>query len=151
MTARRVSPQEAQDLIAKEGYVYVDVRSGAEFDRGHPAGAVNVPLLDMNPALGGLTPNPEFVAVLEKLFGKGAKLIVGCQMGGRSARAAQVLVQAGFTSIVDQHAGFDGAKDPMGRLTEPGWSRSGLPVETDAPAERRWKGLQTRARSQSGS
>ena len=144
--SRRVSPQEASQLIAKEGYVYIDVRSAAEFDRGHPAGAVNVPLLDMNAALGGLTPNPQFLEVIEKLFGREAKLIVGCQMGGRSARAAQVLERAGFTAIADQYCGFDGAKDMMGRMTQPGWSGAGLPVEVDARADRRWKGLQTRAR-----
>jgi rhodanese-related sulfurtransferase len=41
---RRVSPQEAKDLMDKEGYVYVDVRSIPEFEAGHPAGAFNVPI-----------------------------------------------------------------------------------------------------------
>ena len=43
--SKRVSPQEARDLMEKDGYVYVDVRSIPEFDAGHPAGAYNVPLM----------------------------------------------------------------------------------------------------------
>lgn len=144
--ARRVSPQEASELIEKEGFVYVDVRSVAEFDRGHPVGSLNVPLLDSVPALGGMTPNPDFLPVMEGLFPKDARLIVGCQMGGRSARAAKILEQAGFRAVVDQRAGFDGAKDPMGRLTEAGWSRAGLPVEVTAPPERTYRSLAAMAR-----
>lgn len=144
--ARRVSPHEASELMESEGYVYVDVRSVAEFERGHPSGSMNVPLLDSVPALGGMTPNPDFLPVMEKLFPRHARLIVGCQMGGRSARAAQLLEKAGFCAVVDQRAGFDGAKDPMGRLTEAGWSRAGLPVEVGASAERSWKALAAKAR-----
>ena len=62
-------------------------------------------------------------------FPKDAKLVVGCKAGGRSARAAEMMAAAGFTGVVDQRAGFDGARDAFGQLTEPGWQPAGLPVE----------------------
>ena len=67
---RRISPGEARELIEKEGYVYVDVRSVPEFESGHPEGAYNVPLLHMGPA--GMTPNPEFLSVMQQRFPKDA-------------------------------------------------------------------------------
>jgi len=125
----RISPQEALAKIG-EGYVYVDVRSEPEFAEGHPAGAYNVPISHMSGA--GMTPNADFVAVMERAFGKEARIVVGCKAGGRSLRAAQALVGAGFTSIVDQRAGWDGPRNAFGQVTEPGWSRAGLPAEQGA-------------------
>ena len=119
----RIGPREALALMQGEGWLYVDVRSVPEFDRGHPSGAYNVPLLDLQPSLGGLVPNPDFLAVMRQRFGEEARLIVGCQMGSRSLHAAQILLDAGFRHVVDQKAGWDGAKDRLGRLTEPGWAR----------------------------
>ena len=114
---KKVSPAEAHAMMG-EGYTYVDVRTPAEFAEGRPAGAVNVPLA------------ADFVAQMSARFAKDAKLVVGCKSGGRSARAAAALAQAGYTDVLDQRAGFDGARNPFGQLTEPGWSRAGLPVET---------------------
>ena len=138
---KRVSPEEALGLMEKEGYVYVDVRSVPEFEAGHPAGAFNVPLLDMSPL--GMRPNPDFLKVMEKGFVKDAKIVVGCNAGGRSLRAATILESAGFTSIVDQRCGYEGAPDPMGRI-EPGWRPKGLPTSQDAAPERTYQGLKTR-------
>jgi rhodanese-related sulfurtransferase len=129
---KRVSPQEALELT-KTGWVYVDVRTEQEFADGHPAEAFNVPVANM--AGGSMAPNPDFVSVMERAFGKDAKIVVGCKAGGRSLRAAQALVGAGFANVIDQRAGWDGARDPFGQL-EPGWSRVGLPVETGATAGR---------------
>ena len=138
MSFRRVSPEEAQALIAKEGYSYVDVRSVQEFEAGHPTGACNVPLMDMGPM--GMAPNPDFMAVMEKLFPKDSKLVVGCKAGGRSMRAAGMLEAAGFASVVDQRAGFDGGPSPTGGV-EPGWRPKGLPVSKDAPRDHTYAGI----------
>lgn len=126
---KRVSPREAKALM-DEGYVYVDVRSEPEFLAGHPAGAVNVPLLHLGP--GGMTPNPEFLEVMTKRFPKDAKLVLGCRSGGRSLQAAQLLLAEGYTDVVDQRAGFEGARGPFGNVTEQGWLPEGLPVEEGA-------------------
>ena len=44
MAFRNITVHEAREQQAA-GYTYVDVRSIPEFAQGHPAGAVNVPLL----------------------------------------------------------------------------------------------------------
>ena len=124
---KRISPIEAKQLVDEQGWVYVDVRSVPEFEQEHPTDAHNVPLMTMGP--GGLVPNPEFLAVMDHVFPKDAKLVVGCKMGGRSLRAAQLLLQNGWTNVVDQRAGFEGARDPFGELGEPGWKPAGLPTD----------------------
>jgi rhodanese-related sulfurtransferase len=138
----RISPAEAHAKMKDESFTYVDVRTEEEFTAGHPEGAFNVPLSHAGP--GGMAPNPDFLAVMEKSFAKDAPLIVGCKMGGRSAKAAKALTEAGFTRIVDQRAGWDGVKGPFGELTEPGWSRAGLPTETGTPSPRDYGTLRSK-------
>jgi rhodanese-related sulfurtransferase len=133
MDIKRVSPQEAHELMSA-GWQYVDVRTQEEFAEGHATGAFNVPVALA--AGGSMTPNPDFVGVMEKAFGKDAKIVVGCKSGGRSMRAAQALVGAGFANVIDQRAGWDGARNAFGQVGEAGWSRAGLPVETGAPEGR---------------
>jgi rhodanese-related sulfurtransferase len=138
----RISPAEAHAKMTDEAFTYVDVRTEAEFADGHPDGAVNVPLMHAGAA--GLEANPDFVAVMEGSFAKDAPIIVGCKMGGRSARAANALALAGFTRVLDQRAGWDGARGSFGELTEPGWSRAGLPTESGAPPARSYEALRAR-------
>jgi rhodanese-related sulfurtransferase len=139
---KTVTPEEAQNLLG-EGYVYVDVRSEPEFEGGHPAGSMNVPISHMGAA--GFEPNPEFMAVLEKTFEKDAKLIIGCKTGARSRRAAAMLTSAGFTNVADMIAGFAGSRDAFGRPS-PGWSQKGLPVETGSPDGRAYADVKHRSR-----
>jgi rhodanese-related sulfurtransferase len=118
MTAERVSPREALQLMKQEGYVYVDVRSPTEFALGHPEDSQNVPWLD----------NPDFLGDMRRMFAKDAKIIVGCRSNNRSAKAAAALRAAGFTDVVEQRAGMAGVRDAFGGLIEAGWEASGLPV-----------------------
>jgi len=134
----RIVPKEASVKLA-EGWTYVDVRTVEEFEAGHPPGAVNVPLMHAGP--GGMVPNPDFLPVMRAAFPVQAKLVVGCKSGGRSLRAMQALVGAGFTQVLDQRAGWDGARDAFGQITEPGWSRAGLPVEHGQPATGSWDAM----------
>jgi rhodanese-related sulfurtransferase len=135
---KRISPQDAY-AKTKEGYVYVDVRTEEEFAQGHPDGAYNVPILLAG--AGGMNPNPDFAKVVAASFPAAAKLVVGCKAGGRSMKACDTLAQKGYTNVLDQRAGWDGARDAFGQITEPGWSRAGLPVETGAPEGRSYAAL----------
>jgi rhodanese-related sulfurtransferase len=139
---KRISPQEAHDKLG-EGWTYVDVRTVEEFEAGHPAGALNVPIA--HAGAGGMQPNGDFVRAMNAAFSKDARIVGGCKAGGRSLRAAQVLATEGFTNVVDQRAGWDGARDPFGQLAEPGWLRAGLPVEQGQPAGRSWDDLLKKA------
>jgi rhodanese-related sulfurtransferase len=143
MSVKRVSPQDAKELVDNDGYVYVDVRSIPEFDAGHPVGAYNIPLLHMAP--GGMKPNSDFLAVVEANFAKDTKLVLGCKAGGRSLRAAQGLLQEGYTQIVDQRAGFEGARDAFGQLQEPGWRPAGLDVAAQSEPGRNYEELARKA------
>lgn len=134
MPARKVSPKEAHALVDSDGHVYVDVRSVGEYNQAHPTGSYNVPLAQPGP--GGMSPNADFLAVMQANFAKDAKLVIGCLAGGRSARACIMLEQAGYTQLADQRAGFDGAKDSFGAISEPGWNRVGLPAVSGPDAER---------------
>jgi len=140
---KRISPKEAKAL-QDEGWTYLDVRSEGEFEKAHPAGAINIPLL--HAAAAGMSPNPDFMRVVETVLSKEAKIVVGCLSGGRSLRAAQMLEAAGYQNVVDQRAGFGGAKDPMGKVTEPGWAAENLPVETGRPPQRSYSDLSKRGR-----
>ncbi len=94
---KRVSAVEARKM-QDEGWTYVDVRTEAEFEGGHPTGSQNFP---MNA--------PTFIeAVKAKFPAKEAKLIIGCQMGGRSAKASAALEAQGYTQLVDATQGFGG-------------------------------------------
>ncbi|NUP13848.1 MAG: rhodanese-like domain-containing protein [Polyangiaceae bacterium] len=128
---KRVSPEEAHRLMTEEGYIYVDVRTEAEWNAGHPVGAHNVPWAHAGPS--GFVPNPEFLPVMQKLYEKNCPMVVGCKSGGRSLKASQALIAAGYTAVIDQRAGFEGPRDSFGKLTEPGWSPQGLPVEKETP------------------
>ena len=129
MSVTRVSPEDARKLVADEGYVYVDVRSVPEFQAGHPTGAYNVPWKHMDAR--GAVDNEDFLPVMEKAFGKDAKLVLGCRSGGRSLQAAHALAHAGFAHLVDQRAGYMGTMGPTGE-PEPGWAPSGLPTSQEA-------------------
>ena len=120
---RRVSPADAKKLL-DAGYTYVDVRTVEEFDAQHPADAINVPLNLEGPS----TDVHEFVRVMRRLFAPEGKIVVGCATGMRSLRALQWLSKAGFTDVVDQRAGMDGARTPFGGLAEKGWAAEGLPT-----------------------
>ena len=142
MAVKRVSPKEADQLMKEEGYVYLDVRSIPEFDAGHPAGAYNVPLLHQAPS--GMRPNGEFMPVVTAVFPKESKLVLGCRSGNRSLRAAEALLSAGYADVVDQRAGFGGARNPFGQVEEPGWQDSGLPTALEAEPGRAYEALLAR-------
>jgi rhodanese-related sulfurtransferase len=128
-SVQRVEPDEARILLESgAGYAYLDVRSVEEFAAGHVPGAVNIPLLERNPGGPGLRPNPRFVEDVEAGFPKDAKLITACQRGGRSLKAAEILIARGYTSVIDMRGGYDGEIDASGMLTCPGWARRGFPT-----------------------
>lgn len=139
MSVKRVSPEEAKALMENDGYVYLDVRSIPEFEAGHPASAYNIPIAHMTQ--GGMRPNAEFLTEVESVFPRDAKLVVGCKMGGRSLRAVQALVQAGYENVLDQRAGYDGARDSFGQLQEAGWQRRGFDVALEAEPGRSYAEL----------
>lgn len=141
MEVRRITPEEAKQLLdSNGGYVYLDVRTVPEFEAGHVVGAKNIPVVEPDP-YGRMALNPRFLEIVEATFPKDVKCITGCQKGGRSLKAAEILLRAGFTNVVDMRGGFGGETDEMGRLTFPGWAPRGLPTTLDAAPEDRYENL----------
>jgi rhodanese-related sulfurtransferase len=115
----------------QQGATLVDVRSTGEYNAGHAAGAVNVPLMEPDEDTGQMAPNPDFVRVMQANFPPDAPLLLACQGGGRSARAARMLETFGYSNLTNVLGGFLGKRDPVdGRTIDPGWHECGLPTET---------------------
>ncbi len=79
----KVTTAQAVQLINREKAVLIDVCEPAEYATGHAAGARNVPLASL-----------EGSANLPK--NKALPLVILCQTGARSARAAAILRKLGF-------------------------------------------------------
>lgn len=132
MEIPQITPSEAHDRMqGEDGEIYIDVRSIPEFAQGHPEGALNIPVMHFEPAQGGMVENPDFLKVVEANIPKDAKLVLGCQMGMRSQKAAEILAAAGYQHLANVVGGFGGAKNRMGMTVEKGWEELGLPVSND--------------------
>jgi rhodanese-related sulfurtransferase len=90
-TNRILEAKDAYALIEKNkgnaGFAVLDVRTPDEFSEGHIAGAINV---DYN--------SDQFRAGLAKLD-KSKTYVVYCRTGRRSADAARIMKEMGFTDL----------------------------------------------------
>ena len=142
MSLKQITVEQARLVMEDDAeVVYIDVRTPPEFDRGHPPGAINIPVVFPNPQTRQMTPNPDFMSVVEKHVPKSAKVIVGCQMGGRSQFAGETMTASGYTDVSNMQGGFGGAKNPMGEIAVPGWLQMEYPVETEAAPEAAYEEL----------
>ena len=92
-----------QALESGEPVQLVDVRSRAEWRKGHLPGAISVPLLDLGAAAQRIDPSKPS--------------LVYCREGFRATTAASILLRGSSTDIRIFVDGFEG------------WSASGLPLE----------------------
>ena len=113
----------------------------AEFEQGHPEGAFNVPLMHADPQTRQMRPNGEFLAVVRANFPPDTQIVIGCQMGGRSAKAAEILASAGYHDVANVLGGYGGAP----QFGHAGWVQAGLPVATKADADREYEALRRNA------
>ena len=97
-----VSPQDAVGLHEK-GAVLLDVREPDEWAAGHAPGAIHVPLAGVSDAAARFA---------------GQEVLAVCRSGGRSAKAAETLAQAGVE-----------VRNVAGGMTA--WAADGLPVVRD--------------------
>lgn len=89
-----VSPEEMETLLDLEDVQLVDVRTEKEHENGHLENSQNI---DFN--------SPTFEEDIRKL-NKLKPVILYCQGGGRSAKCAKKLKEAGFVKIYDLKGGF---------------------------------------------
>jgi rhodanese-related sulfurtransferase len=74
----------------------VDVREQQEWDKGHIADAVHLPLSELQKNPAQFKP-PE----------NGQKTVLYCQKGMRSLKAAEILTNAGFSDLYSLKGGFE--------------------------------------------
>src|SRR5258708_16343003 len=90
MPINQVEPPQAHEILKNNpDAIYLDVRTEGEFAQGHPAGAINVPVVFIK-GPGQMEVNADFLAVTERALPKGKKLVVGCLSGGRSHRPSKI-------------------------------------------------------------
>ena len=95
---QKITPQQAKARMAEPGVIVLDVRMQQEYDTGHIANAVllPLPLIEASDA-----------AVAKALPDKDAEILVYCRSGRRSAIAANALINMGYTNVLD----FGGIND----------------------------------------
>ncbi|HEV3111297.1 MAG TPA: rhodanese-like domain-containing protein [Candidatus Binataceae bacterium] len=144
MAIKQTEPPQAHEILqANPDAIYLDVRTEAEFAQGHPAGAINIPVVFIK-GPGQMEPNDDFLSVAEKALPTNKKLVVGCMAGGRSQRACEILEGAGFSDLTNVRGGFGGARDQSGQVVVPGWRDAGLPVSNEV-GENSYQSLRRKA------
>ena len=123
-----------------EAVTIIDVRTRGEYlFVGHPAMAWKIPLAQQTyewDAAKGHYPMkvlPDFVTRVNTIAEPGNTVFVMCRSGGRSAKAVNMLAEAGFTQVYNIIDGMEGDKvaDPAsvykGQRLVNGWKNSGCP------------------------
>jgi rhodanese-related sulfurtransferase len=90
-----VSPLQAEVMQAQQKAVIIDVREDDEWNAGHIAGAIHIPLGDIQ----------NRVTELAKY--QNQPIITQCRSGARSAKAADILSKAGFTNVHNMDGGLN--------------------------------------------
>jgi len=110
---REISAVDAADAIQKNpATLVVDVREPAEWAEGHIPGALLVPRGVLEAKADLEYPNRE-----PRLADRSQPIIVHCASAARSAMAADVLQQMGFTNVRSLAGGIVA------------WKEKGLPIE----------------------
>ena len=91
MVFEEIDIPETWRRFDRSGHALIDVREADEFANGHPTGALNVPLSEMD-------------AAIETLRQMGPLLLI-CNSGNRSGMAAEWLIEEGVTNVVNVDGG----------------------------------------------
>lgn len=91
----KITAEQMLEVINDESIQLIDVRTQEEFNLGRIKNAQNICIT-----------NDDFIAKAEKLD-KEKPIYLYCKVGGRSAKAAEILKEMGFKYIYDMSGGFD--------------------------------------------
>lgn len=89
-----MSPQQTASMLAEKKAIIVDVREVSEWNEQHIAGAIHIPLAQVESRLSELTQY------------KDSPMIMQCRSGKRSAKAAAMLLDAGFSKVYSLDGGI---------------------------------------------
>ncbi len=100
-----LSPQDMVQLMNREKAVVIDVCEPDEFARGHVVGAKNLPLGELEAKLSQVAKN------------KSNPVVMVCQVGARSARAAATAKKLGYENVQSLAGGLKA------------WQAANMPIE----------------------
>ena len=86
---QKIPPEEAKAMMDVGNATVLDVRSAAEFEEAHIAGAVLIPDTDIREMAPELLPDKKRI------------ILIYCRTGIRSERAARALVELGYSKVYD--------------------------------------------------
>ena len=98
---QRIAPATYMQEISRETHLLLDVRTPEEFAGGYITGAVNIPVQSLASRLSEIP--------------RDQPIVIYCRSGNRSALAAEILADAGYSTVYD-----------MGGIQA--WQAQGLPV-----------------------
>ena len=104
-SAGGLNPTDAVMLMNREKAIVIDVCEPDEFARGHVIGSKNLPLGQLEDKLAQLVKS------------KSAQVVMVCQVGARSARAAATARKLGFENVKSLAGGLKA------------WQAASMPVE----------------------
>ena len=81
--------------INSNEYIIIDVRSRREFKEEHLNGSINIPLPEIKRKVQTYVPDKQM------------KILVCCEYGGRSARAAEILEELGYKEVYNLKGGLE--------------------------------------------
>ena len=91
---RYIKEVDFKDINPRE-YLIIDVRSRREFREDHLNGAINIPLSEIKKNV------EKFVS------SKNKKLLICCEYGVRSRKAAEILEDLGYTQVYNLKGGLE--------------------------------------------
>ena len=103
-----VTVEEAKEMIERQEVVVLDVRTVDEYNAGHIPDTILIPVLELESRLNELNPSDH--------------ILVYCRSGVRSAKAAGILIDNGFTRVSNMKGG----------IIE--WQDKGFPATQENPA-----------------
>lgn len=99
---KKITSDEAKNIMSTQKAIVVDVRSLEEYDEGHIPNAISVPLETIENE------------AETKLKNKDDLILVYCRSGRRSREAALRLIEKGYTNVID----FGGIQDWNGEVVK---------------------------------
>ena len=107
----RITPAQAQELVAKDGAIIVDVRDSAELQAGGKAkGAIHIPRGSLEFKADDTTSDHD------KNLNRDKPVILYCAAGSRAALAGKALKDMGYQKVFN----LGGFKD---------WAEAGAPID----------------------
>jgi rhodanese-related sulfurtransferase len=145
-----LSPLEAYQMLKEdpEHTFLIDSRTRPEYEFvGHPPMAYNIPYMFWTPE--GMRKNDSFVRDVAARFKRTDRLLIICRSGGRSRRASDMLIEAGFEQVFNVLGGFEGDRVEDKNSTYygyrgyiNGWKHDGLPYTYEMKEELTYKPYQ---------